>query len=164
MKPPENAKYLLFGGTFVLANKLQFVGDRMVEGLSTKQWFLLRSMSELPQDPPPTITQIARETDTSRQNIAKMLEAMERQGLVTLAGSSLDRRSRSVRITPAGWEQIRQTTDNARSFLDRLYGGIEQKDLEAAGAVLQKMIENLQRMQVQVQTAGGKQREDNDYL
>jgi hypothetical protein len=32
---PERADYLLFSGTFILANKLQVVDDKMVEGLST---------------------------------------------------------------------------------------------------------------------------------
>ena len=53
MKIPENKQYVLFGGAFVLANKLQLVADKKTHGLSTKQWFLLRNLSDLPADPPP---------------------------------------------------------------------------------------------------------------
>ncbi len=147
MNAPENSKYLLFGGTFVLANKLQFVGDMFVEGLSTKQWFLLRNLIDMPDDPPLTITQIALAMDSTRQNITKMLEAMEREGLVTLEDSVSDRRSRSVRITESGLDCAKQTALNAQNFLDRLYGGITQAELDTAGEVLKKMVKNLQSMQ-----------------
>ncbi|MEG0217871.1 MAG: helix-turn-helix domain-containing protein, partial [Raoultibacter sp.] len=84
MNIPENKQYVLFGGVFVLANKLQVVADKRVQWLSTKQWFLLRNLNDLPADPPPTITTLAKETDTSRQNISKMLEVLQRQGYVEL--------------------------------------------------------------------------------
>lgn len=147
MKPPESAKYLLFGGTFVLANKLQFVGDKLVDGLSTKQWFLLRNLMEMPEEPPPTITQVAQAMDTTRQNITKMLEVMAREGLVTLKGSESDHRSRSVCITALGREYGQRTAKNAQGFLARLYEGIHQDELDVAGEVLKKMVQNLQGMQ-----------------
>lgn len=147
MRPPENTKYLLFGGTFVLANKLQFVGDKLVDGLSTKQWFLLRNMMDMPSEPPPTITQIARAMDSTRQNITKMLEAMEREGLVALNDNESDHRSRNVLITAAGLTYAKQTAANAQGFLDSLYVGISSEELDVAGTVLKKMIENLQKMQ-----------------
>lgn len=147
MKPPENTQYLLFGGTFVLANKLQCVGDRLVAGLSTKQWFLLRNIVDLPGDPPPTITQIAHAMDSTRQNVAKMLEAMAREGLVTLAPSETDRRSRSVCITASGLTYVKEAARNAQGFLDRLYAGISSAQRDAAGAVMKKMMLNLQQME-----------------
>lgn len=147
MRPPENNQYLLFGGTFVLANKLQFVGDKLVDGLSTKQWFLLRNMMDLPSEPPPTITRIAQAMDSTRQNVAKMLEVMEREGLVALESSETDHRSRGVRITAAGLAYAKQTAEGAQVFLDRLYEGIESEELNVAGGVLKKMVQNLEKMQ-----------------
>lgn len=146
MKPPKNTEYLLFGGTFVLANKLQFVGDKLVDGLSTKQWFLLRNMMDMPSEPAPTITQIANAMDSTRQNITKMLEVMEREGLVTLKKSETDQRSRSVRITETGLTYVKQTAQNAQGFLDLLYEGMSSEELETAGEVLVKMVQNLQKM------------------
>lgn len=147
MKPPGNTKYLLFGGTFVLSNKLQFVVDKMVDGLSTKQWFLLRNIMDLPDEPAPTITQIADAMDSSRQNIAKMLEVAQRQGLVTIEESPSDRRSRSVRITALGRTRAEQTAVHAQAFLDRLYEGIGSQERDAAGKVMLKMIRNLEQIQ-----------------
>lgn len=147
VKPPGNTKYLLFGGTFVLANKLQFVGDKEVDGLPIKQWFLLRNILDLPPEPAPTITQIADAMDSSRQNVAKMLEVAQRQGLVAIEGSPSDRRSRSVRVTALGLTRVEQTAIHAQAFLDRLYEGIGPEERDAAGKVLLKMIGNLERIQ-----------------
>ncbi len=116
MKIPDRTDYLIFGGIFLLANKLQFVGDKMVEGLSTKQWFLLRTIMDLPCDPPPTISQIARDMDSTRQNITKMLEKMEREGIVTIEENESDHRSRRIRITESGLRQARQAAENAQGW------------------------------------------------
>ena len=66
MKIPENSQYVLFGGTFVLANKMQYVADKKVKGLSTKQWFLLRTLQDMPDQPAPTITALAKPFNVRR--------------------------------------------------------------------------------------------------
>lgn len=147
MKPPKNPHYVLFGGTFVLANKLQAVGDHLVDGLSTKQWFLLRNIVEMPEDPPPTVIRIAKEVDSTRQNVAKMLEVLDREGYVSVEPSLSDHRSLSVRITQKGRERLRQAPVMAGDFFERLYTGIATDDCVTAGKVLLQMVENLQKMQ-----------------
>lgn len=147
MKPPGRNDYLLFGGTFVLANKLQYVADKMVSGLSTKQWFLLRTIKDLPTYPLPTITQIAADMDTTRQNVTKMLEKLEREGLVAVEESETDRRSRHVRITEAGYSHTGLVAENAQEFLTRLFEGMTPEELDTAGKVLTKMVMNLTKMQ-----------------
>ncbi len=150
MKPPKDPKQVLFGGTFVLANKLQNVGDKLVSGLSVKQWFLLRNIIDLPDKPAPTITQIAYAMDSTRQNITKMLEAMEREGLVRIEKNASDRRSRSVSITESGLALMEQTFISGKQFLDRLYEGIAPDEFDAAVKVKLKMIRNLQNMQEEI--------------
>ena len=147
MKIPDRSDYLIFGGVFLLANKMQIVGDKMVDGLSTKQWFLTRTLMDMPSDPPPTITRIACEMDTTRQNVAKMLEKMEREGLVTIEGNESDRRSRRVHLTDLGLRRGKQVADNSQDFLKRLFKGIGAAKLNTAGAVILKMMKNLSDMQ-----------------
>ena len=66
MKIPNNSQYILFGGVFILANKLRNVAEQKVEGLSVKQWFLLRTLQDMSAEPAPTITSLAKETDATR--------------------------------------------------------------------------------------------------
>jgi DNA-binding MarR family transcriptional regulator len=160
VKIPDRKDYLLFGGVFVLANKLQVVSDKMVEGLSCKQWFLIRTILDMPSEPPPTIMQIVREMDSTRQNVTKMLEKLERDGLVKWEENTSDRRSHRVRITELGRSSAKTVTENAQAFLKRLFEGIEQTELDAAGGVVLKMMNNLVAMQEEPeQTAHSKQEE-----
>lgn len=147
MKIPENKQYVMFGGAFVLANKLQLVADKRVHGLSTKQWFLLRNLSDLPTDPPPTITMLAKETDTSRQNVSKMLEVLQRQGYVTLHDNPEDRRSQSVVLTEPGAQILRQVAQEAVPFFTELFAGINEQECAASASVIVKLIDNLYKMQ-----------------
>lgn len=147
MKVPDNHQHVLFGGSFVLANKLQCVADKTVEGLSTKQWFLLRTLYDMPSDPTPTITSLAKETDTSRQNVTKMLEVLQRQNCVLIGEGQHDRRSRTVELTEHGLHMLGGMANQAQDFFENLFFGISQQECAAAAKVTVKMIENLTRMQ-----------------
>lgn len=147
MKIPDNKQYVMFGGAFVLANKLQLVADKKAHGLSTKQWFLLRNLSDLSADPPPTITMLARETDTSRQNVSKMLEVLQRQGYVALKDNAQDHRSQSVVLTETGAQMLRQVAQEAIPFFAELFSGISGEECAVSAGVMVKLIDNLYKMQ-----------------
>jgi MarR family transcriptional regulator for hemolysin len=147
MKIPENNQYVLFGGAFILANKLQSVADKKSIGLSTKQWFLMRNLQDLSTESPPTITMLAKETDTSRQNVSKMLSTLQKQGYVILRDSEADRRSQTVEMTIKGKEMLEQMAGRSTSFFAELFNGISGEEIEAAAKVVIKLIENLKKMQ-----------------
>lgn len=144
---PENDQYVLFGGAFILANKLQLVADKKARGLSTKQWFLMRNLQDLSTEPPPTITMLAKETDTSRQNVSKMLLALQKHGYVILRGSEADRRSQTVEMTLKGKEILNQMAGESTSFFAELFEDISGEESKAAAKVVIKLIDNLKKMQ-----------------
>lgn len=150
MNIPQNDRYILFGGSFVLANKLQWVADKRVEGLSTKQWFLLRTLEDMPKSPAPTITSLAKETDTTRQNVTKMLDTLCAQGCVVLKDNPRDHRSRTVEMTERGQQLLGSMAGNAQGFFKELFAGLDDEACKAAARVTVKMIENLHRMQEEI--------------
>ena len=147
MKIPDNNQYVLFGGTFILANKLQLVADKKARGLSTKQWFLMRNLQDLSTGSPPTITILAKETDTSRQNVSKMLLTLQKQGYVILRESEVDRRSQTVIMTIRGQEVLNQMAGESTSFFTELFNNISSEETEEAAKVVVKLIQNLEQMQ-----------------
>lgn len=147
MKIPENKQYVLFGGSFVLANKLQAVADQRIAGLSSKQWFLLKTLYDMPKEPAPTITTLAGEADTSRQNVTKMLDVLCREGCVLLKDNPDDQRSRIVEITGLGRQMLVQMREGSHGFFTELFDGIGAEECETAAEVLLKMVQNLDRMQ-----------------
>lgn len=147
LKVPENKQYVLYGGTFVLANKLQWVADKRVAGLTSKQWFLLRTLKDMPAEPEVTITALAMETDTTRQNVTKMLDVLCREGCVNLTDHPADHRSRVVTLTGYGQEMLTYMREEADDFFTELFDGIGKDECEAAAEVVLKMISNLNKMQ-----------------
>lgn len=147
MKIPQNKQYVLFGGVFVLANKMQAVADKSMRGLSTKQWFLLRNLSDMCDENPPTITALAKETDTSRQNVSKMLAVLERQGYVDLQGSKSDHRSQRVSLTPQGAQKLRLVAQEAQPFFSELFECMSEEEINAGANAVLKMIAKLNKMQ-----------------
>jgi len=147
MKIPDDNRQVLFGGIFILANKLQYVADRKVAGLSAKQWFLLRTLEDMPTEPPPTITSLAEETDTTRQNNAKMLEILSRHGYVSLTDNPNDQRSRRVKITDKGQRMLGAMAAGSADFFAELFSGIGDDECKAAARAIIKMIDNLTKMQ-----------------
>lgn len=147
MKIPQNKKYIMFGGTFALANKLQVIADKRMTGLSTKQWFLLRNLSDFSSNAWPTMTELAKETDTSRQNVSKMLEVLKRQGYVELQNNVEDHRSQVVVLTESGCNILRQVAQEAQPFFDELFLDIPEEEYLVAAKVVIKMMANLNCMQ-----------------
>ena len=147
MKIPNNSQYILFGGAFILANKLRLVAEQKVEGLSVKQWFLLRTLQDMPTEPAPTITSLAKETDTTRQNAAKMLAILHRGGYVVIADSPSDGRSSAIEITEQGRQMLGTMAAKSAGFIRELFSGISREDLDIAANVIIKMIDKLNKMQ-----------------
>ena len=147
MKIPNNNQHILFGGIFILANKLQHVAEQKVEGLSVKQWFLLRTLQDMPTEPAPTITSLANETDTTRQNATKMLEILHRDGYVVIADNPRDGRSSTIEITEQGRQMLGAMAAGSARFFHELFAGIDNKDLGIAAEVIIKMIDKLNKMQ-----------------
>ena len=146
MNAPENPRYLLFGGTFVLANKLQFAGDKSVAGLTTKQWFLLMNLRELSKVSVPSVNKLASTMNSTRQNIAKMLDTMEKEGLVSVNQSAQDKRVKEVVITKKGQRLAKQSEKDSQEFRNKLFTSITEEELTIASQVTLKMIENLERI------------------
>jgi len=147
VKIPNSSRHVLFGGVFILANKLRRVAEQKVEGLSVKQWFLLRTLQDMPADPAPTITSLAKETDTTRQNAAKMLELLCRGGYVVIADSLSDGRSSEIEITEQGRQMLSIMLARSAGFINELFDEISGKDLDIAAGVIIKMIGRLNEMQ-----------------
>ena len=143
MKIPKNNQYVLFGGIFILANKLQYVAEQKVEGLSVKQWFLLRTLHDMPTEPAPTITSLAKELDTTRQNAAKMLEILHRDGHVAIADNPHDGRSSTLSITEKGRKMLSAMAARSAGFFRELFEDMDKGEVDIAAKVIIKMIDKL---------------------
>lgn len=138
-------KHLIHGAVFLLANRLQAVGDSVMGDITSKQWFALLAAAQWPGVP--RVTDVAAQLGTSRQNAAKLLEQLAQKGYVQLDSGEDDRRSRQVRLTAKAEEKMPLISAKGEASLQRLFYGIADEDIDTAGRVLLQLFANAGEMQ-----------------
>lgn len=81
----------IFGSLFILANRVQILGDKVDPVLSIKQWLLIAAIPQF-KSGSPTISDIAKMIGSSRQNVKKMALILEKIGFVRLSKDDNDAR------------------------------------------------------------------------
>lgn len=132
----------LYGSIFLLANRLQNLGDRLDREVPIKQWFLLAMVNEMDKELP-TMTEVAQFAGGTRQNTTRMLHALEQKGLVELVSVPEDRTSVRVSLTAKSRTYLDKTHQTGNEMLDRLFAGISEESLDAAMSVFSQMFKNI---------------------
>jgi len=146
-----NEKAYIFGTIFTMANRLQILGDKFDEHLTMKQWLLLASISKIGSDAP-TISEVAIQIGSSRQNVKKMASILEREGFLILQKDSKDARVVRVRITKKCVDYFAQREKRELKFLEELYDGFDTKLVTGLFHGLSKMAVNIIEMENQYAT------------
>jgi len=139
----------LFFRLYQCANMLHKTGTRAVEaeGLSTQQWAILGALSRPQAQGGTGVGELARYLMVSRQNLSGLLSRMERDGHVTSAPGTSDRRSRLVTMTASGqrvWQQ--KALPKIHAYYDAALAGFSVNDMAHALHYLLKMLGNMQRL------------------
>lgn len=144
---PDNDAYFVFGSLPVVGNLIQTRGDRITREVTFKQWTLLLVVRDMP--PGSSVTQIAAQHGSSRQNIKRMLDVLMRRGYVSVRPDPEDRRGYRVDLTEPGRRLMASVSEVGGRFVAEIFEGIDPADLAAARRVLWQLIENLQTMEVE---------------
>lgn len=139
------AREYLFGSIFLLANRLQTLGDGYLEEVSLKQWLLLIMIHVMDREHP-SVTEVADFMGSTRQNVRKMLEVLEGKGFVELLANPLDRRTLSVALTPKTEQFFARFQAKGDAFLDQLFAGIPPEELAVTCRTVEALFENMERM------------------
>ena len=139
----------LFFRLYQCANMLHKTGSRAVEaeGLSTQQWAILGALSRPQAHGGMNVGELARYLMVSRQNLSGLLSRMERDGHLTSAPGTRDRRSRLVTMTASGqrvWQQ--KALPKIHAYYDAALAGFSVNDMAHALHYLLKMLGNMQRL------------------
>lgn len=132
-------KYV-FGSIFLIANKLQVIGDQYLadDGLTTKQWFLSVMISQF-QGKPPSLSEVAELMGSSRQNVKQLALKLEEKGLLIIEKDKRDARTLRLRLTEKSREFWHKRQDRDDRFIRELFGGITEDELAAMNAGIGKL-------------------------
>lgn len=114
------------------------------EGLVTQSgagsWGLLRLLKE---DGPKTVPEVARIRAVSRQYIQKLADELMADGLVETFENPAHRRSKRLRLTPAGERRFDEMTSRFSDSMERLAEGFRLADLRTATETIARLRERL---------------------
>lgn len=143
-------KQQIFGVIFLVSNKLQTIGDSILDELTLKQWFLLIFVSNMEKDNP-SVSEIAEFIGSTRQNVRKMITALESKGYVSTKVRKDDRRNLEVTLTSLTFDFFKKFEERGNNFLEELFTGIPETDLSITNKVLQTLLNNILKMEANIE-------------
>lgn len=136
----------IHGSTFLLSNRYQIIGDRLLGGeVTMKQWLLLVIVRKIKGEAL-TINRLADFMGYSRQNATKLLLLLEKKGFVRLVQSNTDRRAKNVELTEKTFSFFSEMNDAGDRLLDMTFAGISDEEVEATLKVIMKLMDNAAAM------------------
>lgn len=149
----ETTAYL-FGSMFLIANRLQTLGDKYLQEITMKQWLLLMMIHTTDREQP-SVTEIAKLIGSSRQNVRKMVEVLAAKGYVALAQGVQDRRNLSVALTPKTQRFFAEFDARGTAFLAQLFKDIDSESLESCRHTFEALFKNMERMEQEYESYSG---------
>jgi len=108
--------------------------------ITPEQWIVLVLLWERDERTP---SELSEATLRDRPTMTRLLDTMERNGLVTRTPLPGDGRGRVVRLTHQGRKLRAPLTARARRIVKRLERGISESDLRTTRRTLTRIFENL---------------------
>ncbi|MBQ7766183.1 MAG: MarR family transcriptional regulator [Lachnospiraceae bacterium] len=139
-------RYALFGLFFAFHNRLQAVGDSFYEEITCKQFFLLACMNLYPEEAP-TANELAKTMGCSRQNVKEILNSLEKKQFVRLETDESDKRKKRVYLTEQAKLMGTKYQQKEIEFLEHLYEGVSDEEVDSAYSIISKIEDNLKRME-----------------
>ena len=90
-----------------------------------------------------TINELARHSSIERSALSRLLDQLEREGLISRRLRATDRRALEIRITPKGRAAFLAMRPVRRAVLRRATEGIAPGEIERMRTVIQLMLHNL---------------------
>jgi len=119
-------------------------GDRLVEslGLTSARWQILGAIMQSPRPQP--VSWIAREIGGRRQNVQRIVNDFERDGLVTFETNPHHRRAHLIVVTELGSQTFRQAMELSAPWSAHAVQGVSADDIAAALRMLQTIRANIE--------------------
>lgn len=125
--------------------KMRTVFDRLVRarGLTLTR---ARTLMLLAHDSEMTQKDLASALDVEHPTLVRVLDGLEKQGLIARCAVDGDRRAKRIALTPASEGQIRELEELSESVRVQMLDGIPEEDVATALRVLRRIGENLDRV------------------
>ena len=114
-------------------------GDRIVAplGLTSARWQILGAIVQT--DRPQPVAWLARDLGANRQNVQRIVNDLQKDGLVSFAPNPHHKRAQLVVLTPKGQRTYAEAIGLYEPLVGELAEGLSAEDIRAAQRVLSAM-------------------------
>jgi DNA-binding MarR family transcriptional regulator len=129
---------------FRLNNLLLTGGDRLVAGLglTSARWQILGAI--VAAERPQPVAWLARDLGANRQNVQRIVNDLEKEGLVAFEPNPHHRRAQLVLLTDKGRETFDAAMRLQGPWMDNLSDGLPVKDIAAAHRIITTLRQRLE--------------------
>lgn len=119
-------------------------GDRLVAelGLTSARWQILGAVMAAERSQP--VAWIARDLGANRQNVQRIVNDLNKEGLVTFEPNPHHRRAQLVVLTDKGREAFEAAMNLQAPWVNRLTEGIAAKDIDVVHRVIASLRDKLE--------------------
>jgi DNA-binding MarR family transcriptional regulator len=134
--PAGNALTDLVLDLFRLSSRILAAGDRLVAGLglTSARWQVLGSI--VAADRPQPVAWLARDMGANRQNVQRIVNDLEAEGLVSFETNPHHRRAQLVVLTEKGRQVFDAAMHLQAPWINKLSEGLRVDDIETTHGVL----------------------------
>lgn len=134
--PSGDALTRLMLDLFRLNSLALTAGDRLVAplGLTSTRWQILGAI--VAAERPQPVAWLARDLGANRQNVQRIINDLERDGLVTFAPNPHHKRAQLVVLTDKGKRAFKLAMDLQAPWANDLADGVTVKDMETVHRVI----------------------------
>lgn len=132
----------VFGMVFVLAQRWQHLGDIELanEGITTKQWLLLVTISNLFDDPP-NLNELTLAYGGSRQNVKQLALNLEKRGFLEIYQDTSDRRVLRFKVTEECDQFWNARKELDIQFIEGLFEDVAADGLMNTSSILSQLMQ-----------------------
>jgi DNA-binding MarR family transcriptional regulator len=129
---------------FRLSNRMINAGDRLVSGLglTSARWQILGTI--VAADRPQPVAWLARDLGAHRQNVQRIVNDLEKEGLVAFEANPHHRRAPLVVLTEKGMRTYENAMRQQAPWVDSLADGLRVEDIEKTHSVMATLRQKLE--------------------
>lgn len=143
---PKDRKTTIREDIVLVSKWLETVGNRDSSGITVKQVQLLELIGEQPVGTL-TLTTLAAQAGSSRQNVKKIADILERKGQIVMERDPSDARVLRISLSESGKALLDRRKSMQDRHLSEVFNGIDEKTLKIVAKALVRMKKNCVRIE-----------------
>lgn len=128
----------VYATLFSVSNKIQTVGDKVYENLSSRQYMTILGILHLPEDKR-NLNNIAKKIGTTKQNIRQIINVLEKKNYIEINKSENDKRSINVKVTELGIQEAINFSVPGIMFMADIFKDFSENELKILWNLLKKL-------------------------